>query len=111
MSFFQLKLKECARVPTRTSGSRRNDTLCCSCLKKKWISILIYETTIYRQLLEEYYNIPVNQETEFDEEFHARVFVDSDMQQIVQLLQLTILERNHQLVMQDNKIGTKTTMN
>ena len=74
-----------------------------------------YDTTVlypyYRQLLEEYCGIPADQETEFDEEFHARVFVDSDMQQIAQLLQLAIMERNHRLGLQYNKIGAKTTMN
>ena len=74
-----------------------------------------YDTNIlypyYRQLLEQYLGIPADQPTEFDEQFHARVYVDSDMQQISQLMQVAIMRRNFVLGMQYNKIGAKTTMN
>lgn len=74
-----------------------------------------YDTNIlypyYRQLLEQYLGIPADQPTEFDEQFHARVYVDSDMQQISQLMQVAIMRRNYVLGMAYSKIGAKTTMN
>ena len=44
-----------------------------------------------RQLLEQYLGIPANHPAEFEEKYHARVYVDSDMQQIAQFLQASIM--------------------